>query len=121
MEVDSLNGSKYLLLIVDEGSGCMKGFSLRAKSDSEECIKKYIMAVQTQFNYKVKFIRHDGARKFSTGLLKAFYDDQGSKLPFHMRIRPTARRNGQFGPLLRSSAVCFTTPIWTSVFGLKQQ
>ena len=32
MEVDSLGGSKYLLLIVDEGSGCMKGFSLRAKS-----------------------------------------------------------------------------------------
>uniref|UniRef100_A0AAV1UR66 Integrase catalytic domain-containing protein n=2 Tax=Peronospora matthiolae TaxID=2874970 RepID=A0AAV1UR66_9STRA len=77
MEVDSLGGSKYLLLIVDEGSGCMKGFSLRAKYDSEECIKKYIMAVQTQFNYKVKFIRHDGARKFSTALLKAFYDDQG--------------------------------------------
>ena len=57
MEVDSLGGSKYLLLIVDEGSGCMNGFSLRAKSDSEECIKKYIAAVQTQFDYKVKFVR----------------------------------------------------------------
>uniref|UniRef100_A0AAV1UZQ9 Uncharacterized protein n=1 Tax=Peronospora matthiolae TaxID=2874970 RepID=A0AAV1UZQ9_9STRA len=58
MEVDSLGGSKYLLLTVDEGSGCMKSFSLRANSDSEECIKKYIMAVQTQFDYKVKFVRH---------------------------------------------------------------
>uniref|UniRef100_A0AAV1UDW7 Integrase catalytic domain-containing protein n=1 Tax=Peronospora matthiolae TaxID=2874970 RepID=A0AAV1UDW7_9STRA len=77
LEVDSLGGSKYLILIVDEGSGCMKGFSLRAKSDSEECIKKYIMAVQTQFNYKVKFVRHDGAREFTANLLKAFYDDQG--------------------------------------------
>uniref|UniRef100_A0AAV1TVS6 Uncharacterized protein n=1 Tax=Peronospora matthiolae TaxID=2874970 RepID=A0AAV1TVS6_9STRA len=36
MEVDPLGGSKYLILIVDEGSGCMKGFSLRAKSDNEE-------------------------------------------------------------------------------------
>lgn len=61
MEVDSLGGGKYLLLIVDEGSGCMKGFSLRAKSDSEACIKKYIVAVQTQFDKKVKFVRHDGA------------------------------------------------------------
>uniref|UniRef100_A0AAV1TUW2 Uncharacterized protein n=1 Tax=Peronospora matthiolae TaxID=2874970 RepID=A0AAV1TUW2_9STRA len=51
MEVDSLNGSKYLLLIVDEGSGCLKDFSLRAKSDSEECIKKYIMAVLTVIGF----------------------------------------------------------------------
>ena len=27
MEVNSLGGSKYLLLIVDEASGCMKGFT----------------------------------------------------------------------------------------------
>ena len=56
MEVESLVESKYLLLIVDEGSGCMKGFSLRAKSDSEECIKRHTNAVQTQFDFKVKFI-----------------------------------------------------------------
>ena len=51
-------GSRYLLLIVDLDSGCMNGFSLRAKFDSEECIKKYIMAVQTQFDFKFKFVRH---------------------------------------------------------------
>ena len=28
MENDSLGGSRYLLLIVDEASGCMKGFCL---------------------------------------------------------------------------------------------
>uniref|UniRef100_H3HAA1 CCHC-type domain-containing protein n=1 Tax=Phytophthora ramorum TaxID=164328 RepID=H3HAA1_PHYRM len=39
MEEESLGGSKYLLLIVDEASGCMKGFCLRAKSESEDCIK----------------------------------------------------------------------------------
>ncbi|KAG2817198.1 hypothetical protein PC113_g23002 [Phytophthora cactorum] len=47
MEENSLGGSKYLLLIVDEASGCMKGFCLRAKSESEDCIKTYIMKVQT--------------------------------------------------------------------------
>uniref|UniRef100_A0AAV1UM58 Integrase catalytic domain-containing protein n=1 Tax=Peronospora matthiolae TaxID=2874970 RepID=A0AAV1UM58_9STRA len=96
MEVDSLGGSKYLLLIVDEGSGCMKGFSLRAKSDSEECIKKYIMAVQTQFDYKVKFVRHDGAREFAANLLKAFYDDQGIEqqvtVPYAHQTNGTAER-----------------------------
>ncbi|KAG2771280.1 hypothetical protein PC116_g21943 [Phytophthora cactorum] len=47
MEKDSLGGSKYLLLIVDEASGCMKSFCLRAKSESEECLKNYIVKVQT--------------------------------------------------------------------------
>ena len=59
MEVASLGGSKYLLLIVDEASGCMKGFCLRAKSKSEDCVKKYIKMVQTQFGKKVKLVRHD--------------------------------------------------------------
>ena len=46
MEVESLGGSKYLLLIVGEASGCMKGFCLRAKSESEDCGKKYVYAIQ---------------------------------------------------------------------------
>ncbi|KAG4038526.1 hypothetical protein PC123_g25914 [Phytophthora cactorum] len=54
MEENSLGGRKYLLLIVDEASGCMKGFCLRAKSESEDCIKTYIMKVQKQFGKKVK-------------------------------------------------------------------
>uniref|UniRef100_A0AAV1TX35 Retrovirus-related Pol polyprotein from transposon TNT 1-94-like beta-barrel domain-containing protein n=1 Tax=Peronospora matthiolae TaxID=2874970 RepID=A0AAV1TX35_9STRA len=49
MEKDSLGGSKYLLLIIDEASGCMKGFCLRVKSESEDYIRKYITMVQTQF------------------------------------------------------------------------
>ena len=61
MKVKSLGGSDYLRLIVDEGSGCIKVFSLRAKIESEKCIMKYIMAVQTQFDFKVKFVRHDDA------------------------------------------------------------
>ena len=77
MEVDALGGSKYLLLIVDEGSGCMKGFSLRDKSDSKECIKKYIVVIQTQFDCTVKFVGHDDAREYATTSLKSFYDDQG--------------------------------------------
>ncbi|KAG2874668.1 hypothetical protein PC117_g27569 [Phytophthora cactorum] len=77
MEENSLGGSKYLLLIVDEASGCMKGFCLRAKSESEDCIKTYIMKVQTQFGKKVKFVRHDGAREFATNSLKSFYEDEG--------------------------------------------
>ena len=81
-----------MLLIIDEGSGCMKVFSLRVKSDSKECIKKYMAEVQTQLEYKVKFIRHDGVREFATASLKA----SSSKSPFRMRTIPMVQRNGRF-------------------------
>ncbi|KAG2812911.1 Retrovirus-related Pol polyprotein from transposon TNT 1-94 [Phytophthora cactorum] len=96
MEDTSLGGSKYLLLIVDEASGCMKGFCLRAKSESEDCIKTYIMKVQTQFGKKVKFVRHDGARGFATNSLKAFYKDEGieqqTTVPYAHQTNGTAER-----------------------------
>ncbi|KAG2870231.1 hypothetical protein PC114_g27479 [Phytophthora cactorum] len=96
MEENSLGGSKYLLLIVDEASGCMKGFCLRAKSESEDCIKTYIMKVQTQFGKKVKFVRHDGAREFATNSLKSFYEDEGieqqTTVPYAHQTNGTAER-----------------------------
>ncbi|ETP17551.1 hypothetical protein F441_08065 [Phytophthora nicotianae CJ01A1] len=46
MEEASLGRSRSLLLIVNETSGYMKNFCLRAKSDSEECLKSYITGVQ---------------------------------------------------------------------------
>ncbi|KAG2964949.1 hypothetical protein PC120_g27310 [Phytophthora cactorum] len=99
MEETSLGGSKYLLLIVDEASGCMKGFCLRAKSESEDCIKTiktYIMKVQKQFGKKVKFVRHDGAREFATNSLKDFYKDEGIKqqttVPYAHQTNGTAER-----------------------------
>ncbi|KAG2779909.1 hypothetical protein PC112_g24937 [Phytophthora cactorum] len=96
MEENPLGGSKYLLLIVDEASGCMKGFCLRAKSESEDCIKTYIMKVQTQFGKKVKFVRHDGAREFATNSLKSFYEDEGieqqTTVPYAHQTNGTAER-----------------------------
>uniref|UniRef100_A0AAV1TQH9 Integrase catalytic domain-containing protein n=1 Tax=Peronospora matthiolae TaxID=2874970 RepID=A0AAV1TQH9_9STRA len=96
MEKDSLGGSKYLLLIIDEASGCMKGFCLRVKSESEDYIRKYITMVQTQFCKKVKFVRHDGAREFATNSLQLFYEDEGieqqTTVPYAHQTNRTAER-----------------------------
>ena len=77
MEQVSNGGSRYLLLVVDETSRCMKGFCLQSKSESEDCIKNYILKIQTQFGKKTKFVRHDGALEFATNSIKAFYEDHG--------------------------------------------
>uniref|UniRef100_H3H8R5 Integrase catalytic domain-containing protein n=1 Tax=Phytophthora ramorum TaxID=164328 RepID=H3H8R5_PHYRM len=87
MEEESLGGSKYLLLIVDEASGCMKGFCLRAKSESEDCIKTYVTKVQTQFGKKVKLCG-------TTEL--AFYEVEGieqqTTVPYAHQANGTAER-----------------------------
>uniref|UniRef100_A0AAV1TFV1 Integrase catalytic domain-containing protein n=1 Tax=Peronospora matthiolae TaxID=2874970 RepID=A0AAV1TFV1_9STRA len=75
--MNSMGGSKYILLIFDEASGCMKGFCLRVKSESENYITRYIKMVQAQFGKKVKLVRHDGAREFATNSLQEFYEDEG--------------------------------------------
>uniref|UniRef100_A0AAV1TKR7 Integrase catalytic domain-containing protein n=1 Tax=Peronospora matthiolae TaxID=2874970 RepID=A0AAV1TKR7_9STRA len=77
MEMNSLGGSKYLLLVVDEASGCMKGFCLRVKSEGENYITRYIKMEQAQFGKKLKLVRHDGAREFATNSLQEFYEDEG--------------------------------------------
>ena len=97
MEEVSIGGSRYLLLIVDEASGCMKGFCLHAKSESEEFIKSYIIKIQNQFDKTVfKFVRHDGAREFATNSLKMFYQEQGieqqTTVPYAHQTNGTAER-----------------------------
>uniref|UniRef100_A0AAV1UPJ3 Integrase catalytic domain-containing protein n=1 Tax=Peronospora matthiolae TaxID=2874970 RepID=A0AAV1UPJ3_9STRA len=96
MEMNSLSGSKYLLLIVDEASECMKGFCLRVKSESENYITRYIKMVQAQYGKKVKLVRHDGAREFATNSLQKFYEDEGieqqTTVPYTHQTNGTAER-----------------------------
>ena len=87
--------SRYLLLIIDETSGCIQGFCLHAKSESEEFIKSYIIKIQNQFDETIKFVRHDGAQEFAA-ILSRFYTKNktsNSKLQSHMRIRRTGRQS----------------------------
>ncbi|KAG6590544.1 putative integrase [Phytophthora cinnamomi] len=82
---ESLGGSRYLLLITDEASGCMSGFCLRARSESEGCLRRFITKVEKQFDARVKFVRHDGAKEFATNSLLAYYADHG------IEVQPTVR------------------------------
>uniref|UniRef100_A0AAV1TJ73 Integrase catalytic domain-containing protein n=1 Tax=Peronospora matthiolae TaxID=2874970 RepID=A0AAV1TJ73_9STRA len=96
MEQVSIGGSRYLLLVVDEASGCMKGFCLRSNSESEVCIKNHIIKIQNQFGTKIKFVRHDGAHEFATNSIKTFYEDHGIEqqvtVPYAHQTNGTAER-----------------------------
>ena len=54
MENKSIGGSIYLLLIVDDYSMCLKGYYLKQRSESEQCIIEYITKIERQFHIQVK-------------------------------------------------------------------
>ncbi|GAB9476362.1 putative Integrase [Globisporangium polare] len=85
-----------MAVIVDEACGLMKGFCLANKSDSEAALKKFIVQVGNQFNKRVKFVRHDGAKEFATNSIKQFYADRGIEqqvtVPYAHQTNGTAER-----------------------------
>ncbi|GKB46004.1 retrovirus-related pol polyprotein from transposon TNT 1-94 [Tanacetum coccineum] len=77
MRVASINGKKYILVIVDDYSRYTWVYFLRSKDETLEIIKKFI--AQAQLNYKAKVckIRTDNGTEFKNTSLKAHYEKLG--------------------------------------------
>ncbi|GJS38012.1 putative ribonuclease H-like domain-containing protein [Tanacetum coccineum] len=77
MRVASINGKKYILVIVDDYSRYTWVYFLHSKDKTLEIIKKFI--AQAQLNYKAKVckIRTDNGTEFQNANLKAHYKKLG--------------------------------------------
>nr|GEW20480.1 retrovirus-related Pol polyprotein from transposon TNT 1-94 [Tanacetum cinerariifolium] len=73
MWVASINGKKYILVIVDDYSQYTWVYFLYSKDETLEIIKKFI--AQAQLNYKAKVckIHTDNGTEFKNATLKAYY------------------------------------------------
>ncbi|GKB90966.1 retrovirus-related pol polyprotein from transposon TNT 1-94 [Tanacetum coccineum] len=92
MRVVSINGKKYILVIVDDYSRYTWVYFLRSKDETPEIIKKFI--AQAQLNYKAKVckIRTDNGTEFKNTSLKAHYEKLGIMQQFS--IARTPQQNG---------------------------
>ncbi|GJT99476.1 retrovirus-related pol polyprotein from transposon TNT 1-94 [Tanacetum coccineum] len=92
MRVASVNGKKYILVIVDDFSRFTWVYFLRSKDETLEIIKKFI--AQAQLNYKAKVckIRTDNGTEFKNATLKAYYEKLGIMQQFS--IARTPQQNG---------------------------
>ncbi|GKA39776.1 retrovirus-related pol polyprotein from transposon TNT 1-94 [Tanacetum coccineum] len=92
MRVASVNGKKYILVIVDDFSRFTWVYFLCSKDETPEIIKKFI--AQAQLNYKAKVckIRTDNGTKFKNATLKAYYEKLGIMQQFS--IARTPQQNG---------------------------
>ncbi|GJV26502.1 retrovirus-related pol polyprotein from transposon TNT 1-94 [Tanacetum coccineum] len=92
MRVASINGKKYILVIVDDYSRYTWVYFLHSKDETPEIIKKFI--TQAQLNYKAKVckIRTDNGTEFKNANLKAHYEKLGIMQQFSTARTP--QQNG---------------------------
>ncbi|GJS10911.1 copia protein [Tanacetum coccineum] len=75
MRVASVNGKKYILVIVDDFSRFTWVYFLRSKDETPEIIKKFIAQAQLNYKAKVYKIRTDNDTEFKNATLKAYYEN----------------------------------------------
>ncbi|GJR81207.1 retrovirus-related pol polyprotein from transposon TNT 1-94 [Tanacetum coccineum] len=74
MRVASINGKKYILVIVDDYSRFTWVYFLHSKDETPETIKKFIAQVQLNYDAKIHKIQTDNGTEFKNATLKAHYE-----------------------------------------------
>ncbi|GJR34782.1 retrovirus-related pol polyprotein from transposon TNT 1-94, partial [Tanacetum coccineum] len=71
MHVESINGKKYILVIIDDYSRFTWGKFLRSKDEAPDAIIKCIKNIQVRLNATVRNVRTDNGTKFVNQTLSA--------------------------------------------------
>ncbi|GJU63328.1 retrovirus-related pol polyprotein from transposon TNT 1-94 [Tanacetum coccineum] len=77
MRVASINGKRYILVIVDDYSRFTWVRFLRTKDEAPEAIIKCIKNIQVRLNATVRNVRTDNGTEFVNQALREFYENVG--------------------------------------------
>ncbi|GJW59578.1 retrovirus-related pol polyprotein from transposon TNT 1-94 [Tanacetum coccineum] len=75
MRVESINGKKYILVIVDDYSRFTWVRFLRSKDEAPDAIIKCIKNIQVRLNATVRNVRTDNGTEFINQTLRDFYEN----------------------------------------------
>ncbi|GJW80805.1 retrovirus-related pol polyprotein from transposon TNT 1-94 [Tanacetum coccineum] len=75
MRIQSINGRKYILVIVDDYSRFTWVKFLRSKDEVLEFVIKFLKMIQVRLNATVHNIRTDNGTEFVNQTLKAYYEE----------------------------------------------
>ena len=92
MRVQSINGKKYVLVIVDDYSRFTWVKFLRTKDETPEVIIKFIKQLQVLLNKTVRIIRTDNGTEFVNQQLTQFYESMG--ITHQKSVPRTPQQNG---------------------------
>nr|GEW60864.1 hypothetical protein [Tanacetum cinerariifolium] len=79
MRVTSINGKKYILVIVDDYSRYTWTLFLRSKDETSEVLKDFLMTIQRNLQAPVITVRTDRGTWFLNKTLNAFFKEEGIK------------------------------------------
>ncbi|GKC32702.1 retrovirus-related pol polyprotein from transposon TNT 1-94 [Tanacetum coccineum] len=92
MRVQTINGKKYILVIVDDYSRFTWVKFLRSKDETPEFIIKFLKQIQVGLNKTVRYIRTDNGTEFVNQFLTKYYESVGI---FHQKsVLKTPQQNG---------------------------
>ncbi|GKC06383.1 retrovirus-related pol polyprotein from transposon TNT 1-94 [Tanacetum coccineum] len=92
MRVQTINGKKYILVIVDDFSRFTWVKFLRSKDETPTVVIKFLKQIQVGLNKIVRFIRTDNGTEFVNKTLYDYYESVGI---FHQKTVPrTPQQNG---------------------------
>ncbi|GKA97971.1 retrovirus-related pol polyprotein from transposon TNT 1-94 [Tanacetum coccineum] len=92
MRVQTINGKKYILVIVDDYSRFTWVKFVRSKDETPTVVIKFLKQIQVGLNKTVRFIRSDNGTEFVNKTLYDYYESVGI---FHQKTVPrTPQQNG---------------------------
>nr|GEY74735.1 hypothetical protein [Tanacetum cinerariifolium] len=77
MRVASINGKKYILVIVDDYSRYTWTLFLRSKDETPEVLKEFLMMIQRNLQALVITVRTDRGTEFLNKTLNTFFKEEG--------------------------------------------
>ncbi|GJY24210.1 retrovirus-related pol polyprotein from transposon TNT 1-94 [Tanacetum coccineum] len=92
MRVASINGKKYILVIVDDYSRYTWTLFLRSKDETPEVLKDFLTMIQRNLQAQVIIVRTDRGTEFLNKTLHAYFKEEGIE---HQTSTPrTPEQNG---------------------------
>nr|GFB52030.1 retrovirus-related Pol polyprotein from transposon TNT 1-94 [Tanacetum cinerariifolium] len=92
MRIASINGKRYVLVIVDDYSHYTWVHFLRSKDEAPEVIKTFLKRITILLQSSVIIIKTDNGTKFKNQALKEYYDNVG--ISHQMSSVQTPQQNG---------------------------
>ncbi|GJX09236.1 retrovirus-related pol polyprotein from transposon TNT 1-94 [Tanacetum coccineum] len=89
MLVQTINGKKYILVIVDDYSRFTWVKFLRSKDETLEFVIKFLKQIQVGLNKTVRYIHTDNGTEFVNQVLTEYYESVGI---FHQKLVPRTQQ-----------------------------
>nr|GEY67946.1 retrovirus-related Pol polyprotein from transposon TNT 1-94 [Tanacetum cinerariifolium] len=92
MRVESVNGKKYILVIVDDYSRFTWVKFLRSKDETSDFIIKFLKMIQVRLKVPVRRIRTENGTEFVNQMLRDYYEEVG--ISYETSVAHSPQQNG---------------------------